>query len=303
MICPNCKETVNENAKFCPNCGQKLTRTKRPEEPLKRRRHQSVNETEQSQVINSDLADYLKNNIVLIAVELIITVLLIWWKYSIGLVVLALVLIAYYIRATSNNGKQEKLDSKLREITKKKVSINRRKNGKDHIDNQSEPKIKTKRFANSRNLIGVLAGAGVTLIADFMGNFVKLNNVGYNTTTNMSLYDAFKMNGITNSLMNTFNIQFNIQPIMLIVFYVLVIIPIVVIILAFIGGRLVRTLISLLAFICYLGMFVFINIETTSLSQVGISLGLTPGFMMYVAIFSTFIMMVYSLKLKKNRSR
>lgn len=295
MICPNCKKPVNQLDKFCPNCGQPLTRTRAQQEKTQKRRSTTFNDTVDQKESNNELLEYLKNNIVLTIVEIILAVALIYWKYPIGLVVTALMLIAYYIRATTNKGQQEKLDIRLRNISKKRINF--KSNKIQPVQKNSKISI----FNKSSNLIGILVGIGITLITDFFGVFIKLHSVEYNTSTNLSLYDAFKMNGVTNSLMNTFNIQFNIQPFMLIVFYLMLIIPLIIFVLTFIGGRFVRTLLSLILFGSYLGMFIFINIETTTLNQNGLSLGITPGIMMYVAIFSTFIMTVYSAKLKKNK--
>ncbi|GKQ42442.1 hypothetical protein RD055328_03650 [Companilactobacillus sp. RD055328] len=295
MICPNCHETIPVNSKFCPNCGIELTMKneyeKREENPLNSRRsmeHQNV------------FLAYAKNNFLLLLISLVIIAILFYFKTVVGIIALALVLMTYYLRATATNGKKEgaskKIEQRLSKSTEPIVNTNQEVGTQPSY---SQPV--RRRFNSISNVIILLISAAVTLMANFFGNFIQIDAqaANFDTSTPMTLYQALNLGGIAAKFTNVLNIQIDIQGILTAVFYILVALPALVILLTFFGGRFSRFVLSLMAFAAYLGAIVYLYYETTQLQLIGITLGLTPGIMFYVAILSSFVMLIFSTKVRK----
>ncbi|MGR3742452.1 zinc-ribbon domain-containing protein [Companilactobacillus sp. DQM5] len=285
MVCPNCSHPIEPGQKFCPNCGFQLIN----QEARKRTQHNIANENENNVFLN-----YAKNNFVLLTLLILIDCLLFWWKILFGGIFLALIILIYYLRATAINGNQEKIEKKLRNLN------NSRKNKNSATANEEVTGRKIK-FSKPSNLVILLISTLVTIASSFVGNFIRIDaqTTNYNTSTPLSLYDALNLGGVATKLSNAFGVQIDIQGVLLIAFYILVLIPILVIVLTFLGGRFLRTLLSFISFIVYTGALIFIYYETSKLKLVGYNLGLTPGVMFFVIIISTFVMTIYSSRVKK----
>lgn len=302
MKCPNCHEPVDVNAKFCPNCGFALkepeTRTKRHhEEPMTQRTNSEGNV----------FIAYAKNNFLLLLILLVIAAGLFMWKVVLGVIALVLILMMYYLRATATDGDKEKISRKLQSrstVRSKRQRVPLNTNSSDNYQQTAyqEPERPERHFNSLLNLLILIISAAVTIASDFVGNFIQIDaqtSTLESVNTQMSLYGALNLGGIADKITSALNIQIGIQGILVAIFYVLVALPVLVILLAFAGGRFSRFVLSLITCATYVGALGTLYYETIQLNKLGITLGLTPGIMFYVAIVSSFVMLVYSTKIRK----
>lgn len=292
MICPNCQQPIEPGQKFCPNCGFKIYNEPADQQQSRTRRRQEE-PSPQKQTINV-YSNYAKNNPLLLLLGIIIIGLLGWWKLVVGGIAFALFVLMYYLRAGATNGGKEGLETRISNAGKKSIIVD--ENG------EVQQVARKPKFLRLSNVVVLMISSLVTLGASFVGNFIRIDasTTNFDTATPMTMYDALNLGGVAAKLTNALGLQFDLQGLLLIGFYILILIPILVIALTFLGGRFMRTLLSFLLFAIYTSSLIFIYYETSRLKQLGFSLGLTPGIMFFVIILSTFVMTVYSSKVKRS---